>query len=545
MLDFVNTLYSKNKVNSKKNIKSIIPLNIFQSWKTLDLPPKMKDNVKLLQLQNPQFKYYLYDDNMCRNFISDYFHKDVVYAFNKLKPGAYKSDLWRYCVLFIHGGIYLDIKYHCTNNFKLIQLTDKEYLVRDRFWDNRLGIYQALIVSLPGNTILKKCIHQIVQYVKDDDIGLTFLSITGPHLINTFFKPKEIYAFGMYFKYNKYIYNKYNQIILKQYNDYRKEQSLVQPSYARQWNRIDIYNYIILKHKALNNLTRELKQNINGKGVEFVSYFPIIFKADENSNSIYIMWKRESSKSVNSIIKIDDELNTIKGDIYLQETDILVSGLNNIRIFRFQNEFYYLAYHFDATNKKPSLYSSKCIIKDYSYELAINSISSIMCDVNENHNIPTSSFLSYKDQLCIVSNWYPLEIAKIDYVSNTIKTIKIVDDIPFVFKKASSVTSACTYNDENWFVLYKTLSRKVNNTHTIQKHIHCFAVFDVDMNILRYSEYFKLGECDIQMCGGIIINNDEITLSYTLNDTQCFVAKYDIEYINKSLKWYTHVITTT
>ena len=117
------TMQSKNQKmqpnTENDNFYSIIPLNLFQTWHTLDLPPKMKNSVELLKRQNPEFTYYLYDDKMCRDFIEQNYDKDVLYSFDKLKPGAYKSDLWRYCVLYKYGGIYLDIKFNCVNGFKL------------------------------------------------------------------------------------------------------------------------------------------------------------------------------------------------------------------------------------------------------------------------------------------------------------------------------------------------------------------------------------------------------------------------------------------
>ena len=141
-------------------VKRVIPLKIFQTWYTLNLPPKMKKNVKRLQRENPEFEYFLFDDKMCRKFIQEHFDEDVVFAFDKLKPGAYKADLWRYCVLYIHGGIYLDIKMGCVNGFKLTQLTDKEYWVKDC---SPAGIYQAVMVCLPNNHCLYKAIQKIVE----------------------------------------------------------------------------------------------------------------------------------------------------------------------------------------------------------------------------------------------------------------------------------------------------------------------------------------------------------------------------------------------
>jgi mannosyltransferase OCH1-like enzyme len=42
---------------------------------------------------NPEFKYHLYDNNMCRQFILNHFDNDVIHTYDKLKPEAYKSDL--------------------------------------------------------------------------------------------------------------------------------------------------------------------------------------------------------------------------------------------------------------------------------------------------------------------------------------------------------------------------------------------------------------------------------------------------------------------
>jgi mannosyltransferase OCH1-like enzyme len=159
-----------NEVISTKNYNNSvrkIPLNLFQTWHTKDLPPAMRESVELLKSQNPEFNYQLFDQEDCRNFIMVNFERRFLTAYDSLVPLAYKSDLWRYCVLYIKGGIYLDIKYRCINGFKLIELTDKEYFVRDRqdyFVDGK-GVQNALIVCLPGNNVLYKCICKILQNI--------------------------------------------------------------------------------------------------------------------------------------------------------------------------------------------------------------------------------------------------------------------------------------------------------------------------------------------------------------------------------------------
>ena len=71
----------------------------------------MQKAIDNLQTCNPELEYFLFDDNDCIEFIKTHFENDVVDAYYRLIPGAYKADLWRYCVMYIEGGIYIDIKY--------------------------------------------------------------------------------------------------------------------------------------------------------------------------------------------------------------------------------------------------------------------------------------------------------------------------------------------------------------------------------------------------------------------------------------------------
>lgn len=208
----------------KQYYNNIIPLNIFQTWHTKNLPPLMNNAVNLIKNNNPAFNYYLYDDNDCRNFINNNFSDDILNAYDSLVPGAYKADLWRYCILYKHGGIYLDIKYIPLNGFKFINLTEKEHWVLDA--DNN-GIYNALIVCLPGNDILWRAINQIVEHVRNRYYGSGSLEPTGPLLLARYFNSEQKKHFDMYHSWHlnhdhRFIfYNNY--MILKQYNGYRDE----------------------------------------------------------------------------------------------------------------------------------------------------------------------------------------------------------------------------------------------------------------------------------------------------------------------------------
>ena len=220
-----------------------IPLNIFQTYHTLDLPPRMRKCVNKLIKNNPEFTHRLYDDNDCRQFIKDNFPLNVVQAFDKLIPGAYKADLWRYCVLYIHGGIYLDIKYGCVNNFKLIELTTKEHVVKDQKLNGVTGIYQALMVHKPYSQILHKCISKIVNHASSGYYGHNALMVTGPHLMKDCVQPGMLNNYELEFAESKRCIFYKGEVALRIYKGYRSElnQTQLLPPYYVLWEQRNIY----------------------------------------------------------------------------------------------------------------------------------------------------------------------------------------------------------------------------------------------------------------------------------------------------------------
>lgn len=233
------------KYPSKLTYNCVIPLNIFQTWHSKVLPIRMGHNIYMLKRNNPRFRYYLFDDNDCEEFIRKNFDVDVLNAFNSLIPGAYKADLWRYCILYKKGGIYLDIKYGHLNNFKLINLTEREHWVLDT---NRNDIYNALIVCKPGNQKCWQAIRQIVENVKHRYYGRNKLEPTGPSLLSRIFTQEEKNAMDMNHEF--YLGDLNNRVILfnnipvlRSYNGYLQDCKMFRKTehYAQLWEKRQIY----------------------------------------------------------------------------------------------------------------------------------------------------------------------------------------------------------------------------------------------------------------------------------------------------------------
>ena len=222
----------------KPDYKCIIPLDIYQTWYTKDLPPKMRERVETLKKQNPRFQHHLYDDNDCREFIKNHFKPDVLQAYDCLIPGAYKADLWRLCILFIYGGIYMDIKLVCVNGFKLIELTEKEHFVQDR---PQNCIFNTMIASPKGNIFLYKAIRKIVKNVQNKFYGDSPLSPTGPELLYKVMLNNQykVNIDMMHYENGGYIIYKNTLVISTEYDGYNEERT-------NQYNNINTKRYDIL-----------------------------------------------------------------------------------------------------------------------------------------------------------------------------------------------------------------------------------------------------------------------------------------------------------
>lgn len=161
-----------------------IPKVIYQSWKTKKLPEYAQKNADLLKKLNPDYKYELYDDNDCRKFLLDNFGKNYVNAFDALIPGAYKCDFWRYAILYVKGGVYIDIDLTPLVPFsEILPPTAELVSVSDRPMNGYPGIYQAFVATIPKHPILLNCLQFTFSNIANRIELSHNLSITGPALM--------------------------------------------------------------------------------------------------------------------------------------------------------------------------------------------------------------------------------------------------------------------------------------------------------------------------------------------------------------------------
>jgi mannosyltransferase OCH1-like enzyme len=95
---------------------------IWQTWKRRNLPEPIEQywNTTFMP-QNPEYERRVMDDADIDHFMRIHFGKTSVYrAFASIHPrlGAVRADLWRYCVLYLYGGVYVDADSAITKNLR-------------------------------------------------------------------------------------------------------------------------------------------------------------------------------------------------------------------------------------------------------------------------------------------------------------------------------------------------------------------------------------------------------------------------------------------
>ena len=246
--------YTKRKINYNNGNLYGVPLNIYQSWYSNQVPPKMKETIDELIEMNPEFDHYLYSDDSSAKFIEENFDKEVVDAFHTLKPGAYKSDLWRYCILYKIGGVYLDIKFITLKPLLQIVKEHPIMFVND-ILDNcknsvlRRGLYNAFIISPPNNEVFKYCIAEIVKNCNLRLYKSNTLHVSGPCLLREIVEKHMRNYKPPYMNYDnkasgQSMIRNEKEVVCIGYKDYRDEQKFSQKTdhYSVLWEMKDIYN---------------------------------------------------------------------------------------------------------------------------------------------------------------------------------------------------------------------------------------------------------------------------------------------------------------
>jgi hypothetical protein len=160
-------------ITSNPNIyPNEIPKRIYQVWMQGNLDDYVKINIMAL---NAGYEYRFFKESDCISYIRQHFDEGILNTFNSLKRPAHKCDLFRYCLLYREGGIYVDCDIRTTAPFdSMIEMSNYSNFVTALGAHSNAAFGECcngFIITKPNNPIFLNLIKHIVDTQNPVDYG--------------------------------------------------------------------------------------------------------------------------------------------------------------------------------------------------------------------------------------------------------------------------------------------------------------------------------------------------------------------------------------
>jgi hypothetical protein len=252
----------------------------------------------------------------------------------------------------------------------------------------------------------------------------------------------------------------------------------------------------------------------------------INYKLDKNGISIKND-KNNNILSMNTILILDKYFNyKISYDLKTESRNSPYIGIEDVRFFNFKNIIYYIGSYYNESDGRIKIVSE--IYNPGDLELKPNIITP---DFYTNNNWEKNwvFFNNNDNELNVIYKWKPIQICKIDYDSKKLLLIKENNNVPDFFNKISGSSNGVEYDNKIYFIAHSK-----NKISEGMSYLHIFIVFDKNMTLIGYSDYFKFGNCLVEFCTGMIINKNtnNFIITYSLLDKTTKLSVFSPYYIN-------------
>jgi mannosyltransferase OCH1-like enzyme len=274
---------------TSKNL--LIPKVIMQTNYKLITNIKHYNSICSILEKNPEYEYIFFDDKRCREFLIENYQvnilstdhdnnqdSDVVRAFDYILPGAIKADFFRYCYLYIKGGIYIDSKVISNVSFnELIKENDELILCLD---DAPKSIYNGIIMITKNNLILYEVIKDCMKNIFNNNYLNDIHEPTGNKLLYKFFNNSNMKLK----KKDEFIRNNDNKVLFtSHYKDYYKENYI---NFRDLWGTKNYYYKKIIKTSHYTFFINSNMLNDNFNVIQLKDNIFIIKRIDTNKGWI-------------------------------------------------------------------------------------------------------------------------------------------------------------------------------------------------------------------------------------------------------------------
>ena len=209
-------------------------------------------------------------------------------------------------------------------------------------------------------------------------------------------------------------------------------------------------------------------------------------------------------------------LTLMNDKIDLPSKDVLILGLEDVRLFNDNNNICYT-----ATTQEYS-YNDKIRIVKGNYDIINKEFKNNICMIPPIETDCEKNWIMIDNK--IIYKWYPLEIGLL--INNKLKIIHTINT-PKFFCKYRGSTNAFKYNNEYWLITHGIIDCSP------RKYFHQIVILDKTYNLIKYTVPFYFDKIGIEYCLGFIIINEIIYITCSRNDSSPIILKIKIKNILK------------
>mmetsp|Transcript_6853 Transcript_6853/g.9983 ORF Transcript_6853/g.9983 Transcript_6853/m.9983 type:complete len:851 (-) Transcript_6853:106-2658(-) len=155
-----------------REMDRIVPRIIHQTWFEAVSKEKYPNMSRLIESwKQSSWEYRFYDDAAIESFLQTHFPSEIFQAYSSLIPGAFKADLFRYCVLLIYGGVYADMDVLLESNLESSIPPDVGFMTPydapGETFNKRHCLWNGLIAVAPAHPFMAKAIENVVNGIRN------------------------------------------------------------------------------------------------------------------------------------------------------------------------------------------------------------------------------------------------------------------------------------------------------------------------------------------------------------------------------------------
>ena len=156
----------------------MIPNILWQTWKTKDIPEKLKHMVQSWDAFAPELEKKFMDDQEAAAFILKHFGDETYSLYVALPQAIMRADFWRLAVVYIYGGYYADLDVILHQRFFNLIPNNVEVM----FAQEGAGLSNWMFGAIPKHPAFKKAIEWMLKEAKQ--VNFWDVQNFGMHPIN-------------------------------------------------------------------------------------------------------------------------------------------------------------------------------------------------------------------------------------------------------------------------------------------------------------------------------------------------------------------------